>query len=45
MCQISRITLWRWISGESEIKNPYRILLNQIAGRKIFDTVELSQFN
>lgn len=37
-CGISRPTLMRWLEGDSEIKNPYRIVINGIAGEKLFPT-------
>ncbi|MBD5355725.1 MAG: hypothetical protein HDR88_01805 [Bacteroides sp.] len=38
-CNISRPTFLRWVTGDVEIKNPYRMVINQIAGKELFKTV------
>lgn len=40
-CEISRPTLSRWLEGKTEIKNPYRMVINKIAGRELFDVMPL----
>lgn len=41
-CEISSVTFHKWISGDIEIKNPYREMINKIAGTKLFDTLLIS---
>lgn len=42
LCEIARPTLYRWIAGESDIKNPYRVVINEIAGEQLFETEKIN---
>lgn len=40
-CSISRPTLSRWLDGNVDIKNPYRQVINMIAGKTVLETKPL----
>ncbi|MDE6791791.1 MAG: hypothetical protein K2J48_01725 [Muribaculaceae bacterium] len=41
-CEISPVTFNTWLKGNCYIKNPYRIVINAVAGKKLFDTIILA---
>lgn len=40
-CGISRVTLSHWVKGNTDIKNPYRKVINEIAGKELMDVMTL----
>lgn len=41
-CDVSALTVINWLKGDSYIKNPYREMINRVAGKKLFQTVKLA---
>lgn len=41
-CQISAVMFHHWTRGIMKIRNPYRVIINMIAGRQLFETIKIS---
>ena len=41
-CEVSPMTVFHWVKGSFPIKNPYRVIINRIAGKDLFDVIQIS---
>lgn len=44
-CEVSSVMVYHWLKGDVRIKNPYRVIINNIAGDELFPVLKLACFN
>lgn len=44
-CEVSLLTVSAWLKGNARIKNPYRVMINSIAGKMLFPTIKLASLS
>lgn len=44
-CEVSLLSVSAWLKGNARIKNPYRVMINHIAGKPLFSTIKLASLS
>ncbi len=41
-CGVSKVTVYQWLKGEVRIKDPYKRVINALAGRRLFEVADVA---